>query len=66
MADPNSDSCIRFVRVRVCDPSNPTTCDAVQSRPIVGLLNFAINLPKATTIVPAESLGYTPGMSVRP
>jgi hypothetical protein len=63
MANPNDANCIRFVRVRICDPNNTDACDAVQSRPIAGLLDFAINLPKATTIVPAESLGYRPGMA---
>lgn len=66
MADPNAANCIRFVRVRVCDPADAGACDAVKSQPIAALVNLSVDLPKATTIVPAESLGFMPGMSLGP
>lgn len=66
MADPNAANCIRFVQVSVCDPADLDACDAVKSQPLTGLADFTITLPKATTIVPAESLGFMPGMSVSP
>lgn len=61
MADPNSPSCIRFVRARICDPENPNGCDPVQFKTIFPLVALPLNLPKATTIATAESLGFLPG-----
>lgn len=62
MSNPNSANCIRFVRVRVCDPANASECDAVPSTLAIPTINFTVNLPRSTTIVPAESLGFMPGM----
>jgi Flp pilus assembly protein TadG len=66
MSNPNSANCIRFVRVRVCDPANSGACDAVPSTLMIPTINFTVNLPRATTIVPAESLGFMPGMAPSP
>lgn len=63
MANPNGANCIRFVRVEVCDTANTSGCNAVKSTISYVLGNFTVNLPKATTISPSESLGYAPGMS---
>lgn len=63
MANPNGSDCIRFVRVQVCDTASTSTCTAVKSTASFILGNFTVDLPKATTIAPAESLGYLPGMS---
>lgn len=63
MANPNGADCIRFVRVQVCDTASTNTCDAVKSTISYVLGSFSVNLPKATTISPSESLGYLPGMS---
>lgn len=63
MADPNATNCIRFVRVRVCDIANTATCDAVSFVPISFLVTLAVKLPTAPTIVPAESLGFLPGVA---
>jgi Flp pilus assembly protein TadG len=59
-ANANSPSCIRFVRVRVCEPG--TDCSQVPYKMMVPLLDLSIGLPTSTTIMRAESLGYTPGM----
>lgn len=63
MANPNGSNCIRFVRVQVCDAASTTSCDAVKSTSSYILGSFPVNLPKATTITVAESMGYVPGMS---
>ena len=63
MANPNGADCIRFVRVQVCDNASTSACSAIRSTVSFILGNFSIDLPKATTIAPAESLGYLPGMS---
>jgi Flp pilus assembly protein TadG len=58
-ATPNAASCIRFVRVQVCQPgSNP--CQAVPYTPMVSLLSpifSGLSMPLATALSPAESLG---------
>jgi hypothetical protein len=59
-ANPNSPSCIRFVRVRVCSPG--TNCDPVPHTTLSSLVTLPVDLPTSTTIMRAESLGYRPGM----
>ena len=66
MSDPNSASCIRFVRARVCDPSNTGTCNAVQYKPLMPLVDLPINLPRSETIVTAGSLGFVAGATPCP
>ncbi len=66
MADPNDASCIRFVRVRVCDPSDTGACSAVQYKTLVSLIGLPVRLPAATTIVAAGALGFVPGMTPCP
>lgn len=66
LADPNSPSCISFVRVRVCEPGNADDCQPVQYSPIVPLVNLPINLPRSTTIARVETLGYQTGMTPCP
>jgi hypothetical protein len=61
IANANGNSCIRLVRVRVCDPANATGCDRIPYKTLVSLISLSVNVPQATTIVNAETLGYTPG-----
>jgi hypothetical protein len=63
MANPHSSSCIRFVRVRVCDPAHTDGCYSVHSRMLVPLVPLSLPLPKAETIATVETLGYKPGTS---
>ncbi|WGG52600.1 TadE/TadG family type IV pilus assembly protein [Rugamonas sp. DEMB1] len=63
MTDPNSLNCVRFVRVRICDPLDTSTCASVPYQSIISMIGIQGNLPKATRIVAAESLGFTPGMA---
>ena len=62
MTDPNSDTCIRFVRARVCasmdDAGNCTPMKYVVVFPFLDLTG--IKVPPAETIVPVGSLGETP------
>jgi hypothetical protein len=62
MANPHSGNCIRFVQVRVCDPSNASTCASAQSQGMFPLVSLPVLLPKAPTISPVETLGYKQGV----
>lgn len=66
MRDPNASNCIRFVQASVCDTANSGTCNPVTSQMLLPLVDLRVKLHKATTITPAESLGYTAGMSPCP
>lgn len=66
MNNPNDPNCIRFVRVRICDPSDTDTCSSVQYQTIASIVGMQLNFLKATRIVAAESLGFTPGMTPCP
>lgn len=62
LADPYSESCVRFIRVRVCEPASTSACDSVGYQPMFALINMsALKLPISTTVAPAGSLGYTVG-----
>ncbi len=61
MRDPNASNCIRFVQASVCKTGDNGDCTAVESTAMLPLMKFTIPLHKATTITPAESLGYTLG-----
>ena len=54
-------SCIRLVRVRICKPGSED-CSPVPYESLFPMIKFPVNLPKAETIVQAESMGYVPGM----
>ena len=62
-ANPNDASCIRFVRVRICDAADASACTGVSYQSLTSFIPLPITLPTAPTITPAESLGYTPGMA---
>lgn len=66
VTDPYSASCIRFVRVRVCQSGEGETCTPVRYRMVFPLISLPIDLPRASTIVTAETLGFTPGMGPCP
>jgi hypothetical protein len=57
MADPYGASCIRLVRARVCDPAVPEACTGVPYQPLFSFLGMRFNLPKATVVTSAETLG---------
>lgn len=57
ISDPNDPNCVRLVRVRMCKSVSGGACTPVPYNPIVPLIPLAINLPIATTIVTADSLG---------
>lgn len=67
LANPYGASCIRFVRVQVCQPDALASCTPVPYRSLFPLVNLSdLKLPRATTIAPAESLGYTLGSMPSP
>jgi hypothetical protein len=66
MRNPNADNCIRFVQASICDTANTATCQPVTSKMLLPMVDLGVKLHKATTIKPAESLGYTAGMSPCP
>jgi Flp pilus assembly protein TadG len=66
LSDPNSPSCIRFVRVRVCATDDASECQQVRYTPVMPLVALPLDLPRATTIATAETLGFRPGMTPCP
>ena len=60
LENPYSSSCIRLVRVRVCRESSGN-CDRVPYEPVFPLVPLGVSLPNSTTIVSAETLGYSAG-----
>lgn len=61
LRNPNDGSCIRFVRVRICDPADATACNPVPYETAFPLIEIPVTLPTSTTIATAGSLGFTPG-----
>lgn len=63
MADPHADTCIRFVRARVCASMDDTgNCNPVAYKAVFPFLDLSgMKLPPTDTIVPTGSLGATPG-----
>jgi Flp pilus assembly protein TadG len=59
--NPNDAHCVRLVRARICAPSDGSTCQPVTYQALFGLFPSGARLPVSTTIVSAETLGYTPG-----
>lgn len=66
MANPHDASCIRFVRVRVCDPAASGVCTPVRYNAMLSLISLPLDLPISTTIASAESLGHESGMTPCP
>ena len=62
-ANPNASNCVRFVRVRICQPGGGASCDPVPFEPLLGAggLIPAVSLPRFETIAPVESLGHQSG-----
>jgi Flp pilus assembly protein TadG len=61
--DPNASNCIRFVRARICASMDSNgNCQALSYQMIFPFLDLSgMKLPSAETIVPAGTLGATPG-----
>ncbi len=73
-ANPRGGACVRFVRARLCQPDNVPgndgDCAAVAYPTLLPLpaalrdyVPQALSLGAATTVVPAETLGYRPNQS---
>lgn len=66
MADPYGAGCIRLVRARICDPAVAEACNSVRYQALFSFLGLRLNLPKATAITSAETLGAPPGQAPCP
>jgi hypothetical protein len=63
MTDPNADNCIRFVRARVCaSMDSDGNCETLPYQMLFPFFDLSgMKLPAAETMVPAGTLGATPG-----
>jgi hypothetical protein len=63
IADPYGDSCIRFVRARICASIDSAgNCQPLSYQMVFPFLDLSrMQMPTAETIVPAGSLGEVPG-----
>lgn len=59
--NPHAANCIRFVQAQVCDPDTTGSCSPVTSTMVFPLMNWSLQLHKATTITPVGLLGYVQG-----
>lgn len=66
MADPNNEGCVRFVRVRICEPGDAGTCTKVTYEPAFPLVPLSLKMPTSSTVTPAESMGFQGGMNPVP
>ena len=66
MQDPYGASCIRLVRARICDPAVAGECRKVAYQPLFSFISLPFNLPRATAVATAETLGAPPGQAPCP
>lgn len=58
LVNPYGENCIRFIRVQVCQPNASRDCDRVPYDMLFPLVDLSLlELPRAMTVVPAQSLG---------
>lgn len=65
-ADPAAANCVRFVRVRLCQPGAGAVCAPLAYAPLLApgwLLPPALALPTFAAVRPAGTLGYVAGQS---
>lgn len=66
-SDPHGASCIRFVRVRLCDAgAGPGDCPPLPYVRMMPLVPVPARLPPSTVTLRAESLGFRPGQALCP
>jgi hypothetical protein len=62
LANPYADNCVRFVKVRVCQPDGASTCTPVPYQSLFPIAGFStLKLPRSTTIAAVQGLGYQVG-----
>lgn len=64
MRDSHGSSCISFVRVSLC--GSGAGCSALAYEPLLPMVPVPGVMPSSTTLVAAESLGYSPGQAPCP
>jgi hypothetical protein len=57
--DQHGSNCISFVRVRLC--GSGADCPRLAYQPLLPMVPVPEQMPAASALVPAESLGYAPG-----
>lgn len=65
-ADPAAANCVRFVRVRLCQPGAGSVCAPLAYTPLLvprALLPATLALPTFSTVRPAGTLGYLAGQA---
>lgn len=66
MANPNASNCVRYVRARICEPGDTNNCNKARVALMTPGLNFTVEVPRASFVLPVESLGYMPNMALCP
>lgn len=61
LQNPYGSSCIRLVRASICDPAVTGQCNSVAYEALFSFVAIPLQLPKATAIATAETLGAPPG-----
>lgn len=62
--NPEGNSCIRFVRVRLCNEPGGAVCTRVNYQPLISANFFPgapLHFPTFATVTPVATLGYQPG-----
>lgn len=62
--EPHGSACISFIRVRLC--GSGAGCPALAYEPLLPMVPVPDAMPSASTLVAAESLGYSPGQAPCP
>ncbi len=66
MANPNASNCVRYVRARICDPDTTGSCEKAHETLMIPLVDITVAIPRASFVLPVESLGYLPNMAACP
>ncbi|NHZ97501.1 TadE family protein [Massilia sp. CCM 8734] len=64
-ANPNGETCVRFVQARLCAPGSGPECTPAEYKPLFSgkLLNWSFTYPTFATVTPAGSLGHQSGVT---
>ena len=58
LTNPYAANCIRVIRARICAPGGAADCSAVRYQMLLPITDFSgLTLPRATAVVPAQTLG---------
>lgn len=66
MANPNASNCVRYVRASICEPGVKDSCEKAKVSLMIPIVGFTVDIPRASFVLPVESLGYMPNMAACP